>query len=300
MREIEASSSAGALYALGAYGLWGFAPIYWKWTGAIPATELLGHRVLWSLAVAVGLVVVTRNAAALRLVLRSPRSAALVALAALLLAINWLTFIYAVQTDRVIATSLGYYINPLFSVLLGLVVLRERLTRAQGLAVALAAAGVAWWTVELGELPWIAVVLAGSFGLYGLVRKTAPAPPLAGFALEMLFLAPLAAAGLLALELGVGGTQGAVSGTGAGFQALVAASGLVTAGPLLCFASAAQRLPLSTLGMFQYLAPSLTLALAVGVYGEPFTRTHAVSFGCVWAALALFTLSNRATAAPPR
>ena len=236
----------GVAHAVIAYGLWGFAPIYWKATLEFPAPELLAYRVLASLAVAIALVVGASAFREVMRVLRSPRGASAVALASLLLAANWLTFIYAVQTDRILATSLGYYINPLANVVLGLLVLRERLTRAQGIAVGIAAAGVAFQTWQVGALPWISLVLALSFGLYGLVRKLAPAAP------------------------------------------------------LLAFASAARRLPLSTLGMIQFIAPTLALLLAVTFYGEPFTPGHAVGFGCAWSALALFVWDGNQRRSRPR
>jgi chloramphenicol-sensitive protein RarD len=217
-------------------------------------------------------------------VLRVPRAAAAVAAAAALIATNWLVFIYAVQTDRILATSLGYYINPLVNVLVGMLVLRERLSRAQGIAVALAGAGVAFQTWQLGTLPWISLVLAASFGLYGFVRKVAPAPPLAGFCLETVMLAPVAAIALA--WLGARG-EAVIPSAGLGSIVLVAGSGLLTAAPLLAFASAAKRLPLSTLGFFQYLAPSIAFGLAVLLYDEPLTTAHVVGFGCVWSALAL-------------
>jgi chloramphenicol-sensitive protein RarD len=275
---------AGAVYALLAYGIWGFAPIYWKELHRFPAPELLAYRAIASLGVALLAIAALRGWRELRGALRSPRSAASGAVAGLLLGVNWLVFIWAVQNDQILATSLGYYINPLVNVLLGLLILRERLSRVQALAVGVAALGVAVETTLLGELPWVALVLAASFGLYGLVRKVGPAAPLVGFGIETLTLAPLAAAYLALL-----GGRGAASvpAAGAGMQMLVAGSGLLTALPLLAFASAARRLPLSMLGMFQYLAPTLTFLLAVGVYGEPFTRGHAASFLCVWVALAL-------------
>ena len=231
------------------------------------------------------LVLAARAGSDIVLVLRSPRAAAAVVLSALLIAVNWLTFIYAVQTDRILATSLGYYINPHANVVLGLAVLRERLTRAQGIAVAIAACGVAYQTWQIGEVPWISLVLATSFGLYGLVRKLAPATPLAGFCLEVLTLSPAALffLGWLALR-----GDAVIHAASAGMLLLIFGSGLLTAAPLVAFASAANRLPLSSLGMFQYIAPTLALLLAVTFYGEPFTRGHAVGFGCVWTALALF------------
>jgi chloramphenicol-sensitive protein RarD len=283
---VDAASerNAGTLYALLAYGTWGFAPIYWKEVQQFPAPELLAWRVLASFAFGLLVIAALRAGPEFAASLRQLRSAASGAVAGLLIAVNWLVFIWAVQNDLIIATSLGYYINPLVNVLLGLMILRERLSRVQGLAIGVATLGVAVETVLQGELPWVALVLATSFGLYGLVRKVGPAAPLVGFGIETLTLAPLAAA-YLAWQAARG--EAAVPESGAGMQMLVAASGLVTAAPLLAFASAAKRLPLSMLGMFQYLAPTLAFVLAVSVYGEPFTRGHAVSFVCVWAALAL-------------
>ena len=277
-------NAQGVSHALLAYGIWGFAPVYWKVTAAFPARELLAYRVLASFTVALLLVAGMRAWRDVWAVLRMPRAAAAVAVSALLIAINWLVFIHAVQTDRILATSLGYYINPLVNVLLGMVVLRERLNRPQGIAVALAATGVLFQTWQLGELPWISLVLAGSFGFYGFVRKTAPAPPLAGFCLETAMLSPVAFAALLWLAAR-GESEVPAAGVGAGL--LVAGSGLLTAAPLLAFASAAKRLPLSTLGLFQYLAPTITFGLAVVFYGELFTLAHMVSLGSVWLALVL-------------
>lgn len=282
--------ATGVTHALVAYGIWGLTPIYWKATQAVPAAELLAYRVLASLAVAALLVIATRTWREVARVLLAPRAAAAVVLSCLLLGANWLTFIYAVQTDRILATSLGYYINPLMNVVLGLLVLRERLTRAQAVAVAIAAAGVAYQTWQQAELPWISLVLAGSFGLYGLVRKLAPAAPLSGFALEMLLGAPAAIAFLWLLAGRGSATLPQASGS---LQLLVAASGLITAAPLIAFASAADRLPLSTLGMFQFVAPTLAFLLAVILYDEPFTPAHAVSFACVWTALGLFVWEAR-------
>lgn len=281
----EPLSRPGVAYALLAYVVWGFAPIFWKLTVAYPSTELLAYRVLSSVLIGLAVAAITGAGPALRDALRSWRSAGAVLAAALMIAINWLTFIYAVQTDRILATSLGYYINPLVNVLFGLVLLGERLSRVQGIAVGLAAAGVAIQTLLVGELPWISLVLAGSFGLYGLVRKLGPAEPVAGFALETAVLTPIALA-----YLGVLGLRGEDTIRHDGFMTwlLVAGSGLLTAVPLLAFASAARRLPLSTLGMFQYIAPSLAFALAVAFYGETLTTGHGASFGCVWLALALF------------
>ena len=280
-------ASAGVGFAVAAYLLWGLVPIYWKTLPGVPVDELTAWRALWSAVVGASLVIVARHAPALRAVLRAPRLLLPLALSAALLGVNWLVFIHAMATDRVAHTSLGYYVNPLVSVALGFLLLGERLRPAQTAAVGIAAAGVGWWTFTLGGLPWIAAVLAGTFALYGLVRKLVPVQPAVGFCLEMLLLLPFAVA-YLWLRPGLA--------VGAGDQAWVALSGVITAAPLLCFASAARRLPLFALGLFQYIAPTLTLCLAVWVYGEGFTRDHAVSFGSVIAALLIFSADSFAAA----
>jgi len=291
-RDDDATASRiGALYAIGAYGLWGVVPIYWKWIADLPALELVGPRIGWTALLLVALLGASGRAREILHVER--RVLAPIVLAALLIAGNWFIFIYAVQTDQIIATSLGYYINPLVSVFLGLVVLGERLRPLQTAAVTLACVGVAAFAVRAGSLPWISVVLAVSFGLYGLVHKMNPQPPLPGLAREMIVLLPLAAV-----------IQGGLVFTGDselvhasfGLHALVALSGVVTAAPLFCFRAATARLPLVAVGMFQYLAPTITLLIAVALYGEAFTRDHAITFGCVWLALALFTFDAIRTA----
>jgi len=276
--------------AVAAYSLWGFAPVYWKLLRALPAAELLAHRVLGSLAVGLLLVAATRRWRELAAVLRSHQRVLPIVASSLLIGLNWLVFIQAVNTGHVLATSLGYFLNPLVSVLLGVVFLGERLTRGQLAAVVIGAAGVVYWAVDLGEAPWIALTLAASFGLYGLVRKLASVGPLEGFTLEVLLLAPAALAYLAHL-----GAQDVMTlpHVGVDVKALLAGAGVITAAPLLCFTSAARLLPLSTLGFFQYLAPSLSFLIAVGLYREPFGRAQAVAFSCVWAALALFWLATR-------
>ena len=280
------TTASGAAFAVAAYGLWGIAPAYWRLLSPIPAAELTAWRALCSVLFGVALLLATRRARELLTALRDARAAVPIALSAALLGVNWLVFIYAVQTGRVTDTSLGYYVNPLVSVALGFAVLRERLRAAQWLAVGIAAIGVVWWTVRLGGLPWISTALAVSFALYGLVRKLVPIGSLVGFALEMLFLAPLALAFLAAQPAG----SLALPGANAVTDAWLAASGLVTAAPLVFFASATRRLPLIAIGLFQYIAPSLALGLAVFWFGEPFTRDHALAFGFVAIALAIFTL----------
>jgi len=286
VRSAPAPDSGGVAYALAAYGLWGVAPVYWKALGAVPAGELVGQRVLWSLGVAALLLTWTRRWRQLGAAARSRHSLAPILLAAALIGGNWLTFIWAVNHQRVLATSLGYYVTPLVQVGLGALFLHERLSRAQVLAVALAGAGVLQLALALGGLPWISLVLAFSFGFYGLVRKMAPVDPLPGFGLELLLLAPAAALYLAWLARSGAGVFPADS---AWVNAGVAASGVFTAAPLLCFHAAAKRLRLVSVGFFQYIAPSITLVLAVVLWREPFGRPQAVAFGCVWAALALFS-----------
>jgi chloramphenicol-sensitive protein RarD len=291
-RPPASDAARGIIFAIAAYGLWGFAPAYWKLLKAAPAFELLDHRVLWSLLVGVLLLFATRRWSEFAAVLRTRSKLLPIVFSSLLIGANWLIFIHAVNTGRVLATSLGYFLNPLVSVLLGVAFLGERLTRGQVAAVLIGAAGVGSWAWQLGEAPWIALSLAASFGIYGLVRKVVVVAPLVGFTLEVLLLAPFSLAHLARLA-----SQGesTLLGSGAGTLALVAGSGLVTAAPLLCFISAAHLLPLSTLGFLQYLAPSITFLLAVGVYGEPFGRAQALAFSCVWIALMLFSFATPRT-----
>ncbi|MBW2399221.1 MAG: EamA family transporter RarD [Deltaproteobacteria bacterium] len=283
------ASSLGVAYALGAYGIWGFAPMYWRALESIPAAQLLAHRVWWSMVVGVALLLLTRRVGELRVVLRSRRRLLPMLFSALLIGTNWLVFLYAVETDRVLDTSLGYYINPLISVLMGTLLLGEKLRPWQIAAVSLAALGVLWLTLSFGELPWISLVLAFSFALYGLVRKLAPVMPVVGFTLETAILAPLGLAYLLFVR--AEGSDASADAT-FGFRLLIVGTGAFTAVPLLCFNSAAKRLKLSTVGLFQYIAPSISFVLAVALYGEPFTRAHTVAFACVWLALAIYSLDS--------
>jgi chloramphenicol-sensitive protein RarD len=223
-------------------------------------------------------------------VLRERRQLAALATSSALIAANWLVFIWAVNRGQIVATSLGYYLNPLVNVALGMLILRERLRPLQLVAVGIAAAGVAYFTAASGGLPWISLFLAGSFSLYALIRKTVAAGSLAGLAVETSLLAPVAAAGLVALEASGQGAFANAAAHPPHVLPLLLCAGVLTALPLVWFASAARRLRFATVGLFQYLAPSLGLLLAVGLYGEPFTRAHAVAFACIWTALALYTV----------
>jgi chloramphenicol-sensitive protein RarD len=272
-----------------AYGLWGVIPLYFKALGDVSPLEVLAHRIVWCFVLLAAVLTAARRWPDFARSLRDRRTLALLVCSSLLVAANWLVYIHGVATHRVTQTSLGYFINPLFSVVLGMVFFRERLRPGQWAAVALAAAGVGYLLAVSGDLPWIPLALAGSFGLYGLVRKIAPVDALTGLTAETLILLP-PAVGLL-LCWGWGGVLTFGRGD-VGHDGLLAASGVVTALPLLCFGQAARRLPLSMLGFLQYLAPSVQFVLALTVFGEPFRPEQQRSFGLVWAGLALFTVES--------
>ena len=289
--DLSHETKVGVLYTGGAFLFWGLTPIFWKMLQEISAPQLLAHRIAWGLVFVAVWMSLRGRWPDLLAAIRRPRTVFALLASTFFIAVNWGLFIYAVNTDRVLATSLGYFINPLVSVLLGLVVLGERLTRRQWMAVCLAATGVAVITVQAGELPWISLVLPVSFGLYGLLRKTVNADAVVGLAFETAALAPLAVGFLLLEENRGAGAMGHGSMT---TDALLVTGGVVTALPLILFTLGVRRLPLSTAGLLQYIAPTCSFLLAVLLYGEAFTVTHAVSFGLIWAALAIYTVDLRA------
>jgi len=280
-------SASGIGFAVSCYLCWGMVPLYWKRILDIPATEALIPRILWTLIVLWIAALATRRTA--ETWAGEKREWSWTLLSAILIAGNWCLFVYAVQSDQVVASSLGYYINPLVSILFGLLVLGERLNRIQSLAIGIAAFGVAALAFQIGELPWISLVLAVTFALYGLIHKLHPQPPLAGLTREMLVLAPvtLFALGVLLMQ-----PDSAFAQASFGEHAYLALSGIVTAIPLVLFHAATRRLPLVAVGMFQYIAPTLTLVLATLVFREPFTSAHAVGFGWVWVGLAVFSFDS--------
>jgi chloramphenicol-sensitive protein RarD len=279
----------GGLSALAAFGMWGVIPVYIKAVAHVPAPELLAHRTFWSVILLLALVALGRRWRALRTALAEPRAWLLLAVSTSLLALNWLVFIWAIADGRVLETSLGYYINPLVNVLLGVLVLRERLNLWQGLAVALATIGVLNLTLQLGSFPWVSLTLAASFGIYGLIRKTIRLNSIEGLFVETALVAPLALGYLI--YLGVTDTGALGAGDGA-TDILLMLSGVITALPLLAFASAVRRLKYTTVGFFQYIAPTGHFMLAVFVYGEVFTGAHLITFGLIWTALAIFTADS--------
>ena len=282
------SDPTGLIYAVLAYGAWGLFPIYWKLFGNTPAVEVLSHRMIWSMAFVLGLLVVQRRLPELAAVRRSPSALKLLILGAVLLACNWGLYIYGVNTERVVETSLGYFINPLLTIVLGMVVLKERLNRVQWAAVAIAMVGVGNFIWAFGQVPWIAFGLALSFGFYGLVRKVVAIAPMIGLAVETLVIAPF----MLVLVIYWDMTGVGVFGSSPLITLACVGAGIVTSMPLIWFTNATKRLRLSTMGFCQYIAPSLQLLLGVFLYHEPFTRIHAVTFGCIWTALALYSVNS--------
>ena len=276
----------GMLYALGAYLAWGFLPVFWKAVHLATPLEILAHRVVWSLLFLLAVLTVLRQWRWLGRVATDRRILLTFALTSLVLSINWLTYIWAVNAGHVVESSLGYFINPLVNVVLGVVVLHERLRWGQWAAVCLAATGVIYLTISLGTLPWIALTLAFSFGIYALMRKTASLNSLEGLTLETLFMIIPAVGYLLYLEATGRGTFGHVSPT---LTILLFATGVVTAVPLLLFAAGARRIPLSLVGLLQYATPTIQLMLGVFLYHEPFSVSKLVGFVLIWLALLIYS-----------
>ena len=278
------SKTIGLLNALGCFTLWGSFPLYFKLLQHVPALEVLAHRVLGSAVLLLALILAWGQWPALLAEFRNRRRLGFYLLTALLISGNWLLYIWAVQNSRILEASLGYYINPLVNVLLGVLFLGERLNLRRLIAVLIAAVGVLVLVIGHGVFPWISLTLAFSFGSYGLLRKKAGHAPTLGLCVETVLIAPFA---LLFLIAQGGGALGRVDGH---TDALLLGAGFVTVIPLLMFLQATQRLRLSTVGLIQYLTPTLQFLLAVAVYQEPFTSMHQAAFGCIWLALALYSV----------
>ncbi len=277
----------GLFAMIGACTIWGLSPLYYKVLVDIPSLELLAHRTLWSLVVFAAILGVQGRLGRVRDALAERRARFVVVIAALMITVNWFLFIVSVQIDRVVETSLGYYIFPLVAVLLGVVILRERLRALQWIAVGLATLAVVQLTIGLGAAPWISLTLAVTFGLYSLIKKRLTVGPMVSVTAEVLMLAPPAIAYLIwhhAMGQGVFGTDAVTS-------LLLVFSGVLTALPLILFSAAAQRVPMATLGLLQYINPTLQFLCAVIVFAEPFTLWHQIAFGLIWAALALYSAS---------
>lgn len=279
----------GILSGIGAYALWGFFPIYWKYLHDVPALQVIGHRIGWSFLLLMLVILVSGQWNEFRSSVSQPKVIGIYTIAGVLLSINWLVYVWGVNAGFIVETSLGYFINPLLSVLLGVIFLRERLRPAQWIPVAIAAIGVIYLTAVYGRLPWIALSLAFSFGFYGLVKKLAPLGSLHGLTLETGIVFPAALIYLLIVE---------ASGTGAFLHdstlidLFLVGAGVVTTIPLLMFASAAREIPLTLIGLLQYIAPTLQFLIGVFIYKEPFDRSHFIGFGIVWVALVIFWVEN--------
>ena len=286
----------GIIAGIGAYLIWGLVPIFFKQIAEVPADEIIAHRVIWAMLLMTALIGFGRGFGDALRIARIPRQLARIALAAALVISNWLVFVWGVNNGHVLETSLGYFILPLLNVALGVLVLKERLRPLQWLAVLLAAIGVSIEAVRAGGLPWIALVLAGTFGIYGLLRKQLPLDAASGLFLETVCMTPLALA-WLAWVVASGHSH---FGTGPtllnGRELMLIATGAVTAVPLLLFAVAARRLPLSMMAFLQYIAPSITFLLAVLVYHEPLDTTRALAFAAIWLGLAVYTADLARTA----
>lgn len=278
------NARTGMLLGLSAYAAWGVLPLYFKAMAAVRATEIVAHRIVWSLVFVAAVATLSRRWPQIRAALAAPKVALLLLLTATLIGVNWLVYIYAVVSGHVLEGSLGYFLNPLVNVLFGVAFLKERLTHAQKGAVALAGAGVAILAFGSGAALWISLTLAASFASYGFLRKVAPVEAVEGLSIETFFLTPLAFGWIL--WLGAHHESGFLHDRRT--DLLLILGGTVTATPLLLFTAAAKRLPYSTLGFLQYVAPSLQFLLAVAVFGEPLTRAHVVCFGLIWAALVVF------------
>lgn len=279
----------GIWYATGAYSFWGLFPIYFKWLQHVPALQIVGHRIFWSFVILLAIVLHGSPWARFRTNALNLRTLRLYTSAAILISVNWLVYVWAVNAGRIVEASLGYFIAPLVNVLLGVLFLRERLRRWQWVAIALAGAGVLFLALSYGVLPWISLTLAFSFGTYGLVKKTSPLGSVSGLTMETGVLLLAALPYLLYCE---STGHGAFLHTDAATRVLLIGAGVITMIPLLMFASATQRIPLSLLGVLQYITPTLQFLLGVLVYREPFTQAQLIGFGMVWAALAIFSVEG--------
>ncbi|CZF81847.1 EamA family transporter RarD [Grimontia marina] len=276
----------GVMLALGAYTMWGVAPLYFKALTDVPPMEVLVHRVIWSFFFLALILRASSGLARVKLLLKDKKRLGLLTITAVVIAANWLIFIWAVKNDLMLDASLGYYINPLINVVLGMVFLGERFRKLQWAAVTLAFLGVAIQVITFGSLPWVALVLACSFGCYGLLRKKINVDAATGLFIETLVLMPVS---LIYLLFIASSTTSDMMQNSWGLNLLLIAAGVVTTLPLLCFNGAATKLRLSTLGFFQYIGPTMMFMLAVGLYNEPFTTDKATTFAFIWTALAIFT-----------
>jgi len=289
MKDSRSERAIGVSYTLGAFTLWGFLPLYWKALKQVPSPQILAHRILWAFVFVLVLVLIRRRWQDIRRSISSKRNWIMCTASAFFIGINWFIYVWAVNANHNVESSMGYFINPLISVLLGILFLKERLGVWQGISVLLALSGVFYMTFMYGQFPWIAISLATCFGTYGLLRKIAGVDSVTGLLLETAILSPIVVT-YLVIQAVLG--KSAFGTASVPVHLLLLFSGVVTALPIIWFAHGTRRIPLSMVGFIQYVAPSLQLVIAVLIFREPFTRTHLVSFSLIWGALLLFTLSH--------
>ncbi|MBN3564426.1 EamA family transporter RarD [Aliamphritea spongicola] len=282
----EQEQKKGFYFALAAYGMWGVFPIYFHAIASVPAMEVLAHRIAWSLAFLAAILLISKRGKDILELLKKPKLLLSLTLTAIIVSANWMIFIWAVAQEQILEAALGYYINPLVSVFLGMIFLGERLRRGQWLAILLALAAVSYQLILLGKLPWIALSLAFSFGLYGLLRKTIPVDSILGLFTETLLLFPFAIGYMVWLA---SHNELVLLNASAGLSLLLLAAGIVTSLPLLCFTSATQRLSLLYIGLMQYIAPSISFLIAIFYFGETLDSNRLITFIMIWLALVIFT-----------
>lgn len=281
--------TAGVLYAVTAYILWGILPVYWKLINSVSSIEILSNRIVWAFVFTILIILVTKQWNELKFISKDKEQMFYILIASILIAINWGLYIWAVNSDKIVDASLGYYINPLLAVALGVVIFKEKLSYWTGAALTIASIGVIIKTVQYGKIPWISLGLAISFGLYGAIKKSVKANSIVGLTLETAMLTPIAAAYIVSRQVsGVG----AFSTEGTLAILLLIGAGVVTAIPLLLFASSAKRLPLSLIGFTQYISPTLSLIIGIFVYNEGFTTVDMIAFCFIWAALIVYSFSQ--------
>lgn len=279
----------GTIYTLAAFLMWGMLPGYWKMLKSVPSDEIVFHRIIWAFVISISIVFFTGRMESLKSILMKRKLRITVFLSSITIFVNWLIYVYAVNTGRIVEASLGYFINPLVSIFLGMVVLREKLKNIQIAAIAFAAAGVIYMTADFGKFPWIAITLAFSFGFYGLIKKMGDLDSISSLSGETLFLLPVAASVVLFKEFS--GT-GAMGNSSPSIVLILLGTGVVSALPLFLFAQGAKRIPLSRVGFIQYITPTMMLLIGVMIYRENFTTTHAVSFSLIWSGLGIYTASG--------
>ncbi|MBN7821502.1 EamA family transporter RarD [Bowmanella yangjiangensis] len=284
----DRSAQTGVLLAIAAYTMWGIAPMYFKLLLDVPAPDILLHRIVWSMLILLVLVLALGQLPKVRQAISNPKVMKVLLISGLLLGGNWLLFIWAINNDHLLDASLGYYINPLLNVALGRIFLGERLRKLQKYAVALALSGVVILVVSFGQVPWIALALAGSFGIYGLLRKQVAVDSLPGLMLETLLMMPFA----IAYWIWLASPASNMFANSWDMNSILICAGIVTTAPLLCFTAAARRIMYSTLGFFQYIGPSIMFVLAVFLYNEPLHQERLITFALVWAGLALFSFDS--------